>query len=136
MKNKTILLYAALIIVVFGGIFALRAVSEPGQSALNDAEPRPLDGFAQCIADSGAKFYGAFWCPHCESQRDMFGNSKRLLPYIECSTPNAQAQTAACLRAGVESYPTWDLADGTRITGVQSFENLAEMTNCQLPADA
>jgi thiol-disulfide isomerase/thioredoxin len=41
--------------------------------------------FAQCLTDSGAKFYGAFWCPHCQAQKSMFGGAKTLLPYVECA---------------------------------------------------
>jgi len=33
------------------------------------------DTLAQCIADSGAKFYGAFWCPHCQNQKQAFGSA-------------------------------------------------------------
>jgi hypothetical protein len=29
--------------------------------------------FAQCLSDKGAVFYGAFWCTHCKSQKQMFG---------------------------------------------------------------
>ena len=46
-----------------------------------------LDDFAQCLTDKEAVFYGAFWCPHCQAQKRMFGNSVKLLPYVECSTP-------------------------------------------------
>ncbi len=46
--------------------------------------------FATCIKDSGAKFYGAFWCSHCQEQKAMFGKSSKLLPYVECSTPMRQ----------------------------------------------
>jgi hypothetical protein len=30
------------------------------------------DLFAQCLKDKDAKFYGAFWCPHCQNQKAMF----------------------------------------------------------------
>jgi hypothetical protein len=132
MKDKTILLYIVIVIVVIGGIFVIRANSEPRSSSAT-GEPGPYDSFAQCINDSGAKFYGAYWCPHCADQKEMFGNSERLLPYVECSTPNAQGQTAQCAQAGVESYPTWELSDGTRLPGVQSFKQLSDATGCVLP---
>ncbi len=92
----------------------------------------PYDGFAQCIADAGAKFYGAYWCPHCQDQKKLFKNSKKL-PYVECSTANQQAQTQVCIDAKVTGYPTWDFADGTRMDGQQTLEALAEKTNCVLP---
>lgn len=92
------------------------------------------DSFAQCIASSGATFYGAFWCPHCQDTKALFGDSERLLPYVECS-PNgpSQPQTKVCTDAGVESYPTWVFKDGSRLTGEQSLTTLAEKTGCPLP---
>lgn len=90
------------------------------------------DTFAQCIKDKGAKFYGAFWCPHCQTQKKEFGGSSKYLPYIECSNPD-QTQNAICTAAKIESYPTWEFADGTRATGEQSMEALAAKTGCVLP---
>lgn len=95
-----------------------------------------LDGFAQCLGEKGATFYGAFWCPHCKEQKKMFGNSERLLPYVECSTPDGRGQTARCAEAGIQSYPTWVFADGATSTGTLSLETLAERTGCQLPGAA
>lgn len=96
-------------------------------------KPGPLDGFTQCLKDKGAIFYGAFWCPNCQNQKTMFGNSKRLLPYIECSTPDGQAQLKDCREKNVEGYPTWEFSDGGREVGVLSLETLAEKTGCELP---
>jgi thiol-disulfide isomerase/thioredoxin len=93
-----------------------------------------LDGFAQCIADSGAKFYGAWWCPHCREQKEMFGRSERLLPYIECSGPNQGGpQKEECNQANIEGYPTWVFADSSRLTGQVPLETLAQKTGCTLP---
>jgi hypothetical protein len=94
--------------------------------------PGAHDAFASCLQEKGAVFYGAFWCPHCQRQKDMFGRSKRLLPYVECSTPDGQGQTMACTEKGVESYPTWIFADGSRETGEVSLQRLAEKTGCSL----
>lgn len=98
--------------------------------------PGKYDDFAACIAESGAKFYGAFWCPHCQNQKAMFGKSGKLLPYEECSTPDTKGQMQVCVDAEVKSYPTWKFADGTTLTGEQSFQILADKTGCPVPADA
>lgn len=92
------------------------------------------DGFAKCLDDAGAKFYGAFWCPHCAEQKEMFGSSAKYLNYIECSTPDRRAQLAVCTSAGVESYPTWIFADGTKKGGVLSFNELSIQTGCSINA--
>ncbi len=95
--------------------------------------PGELDQFATCLKEKGAKFYGAFWCPHCNNQKKMFGKSAKLLPYVECSTPDASGQTEDCNKLGIESYPTWIFADGSKLNGEIPLQQLAEKTSCQLP---
>jgi thiol-disulfide isomerase/thioredoxin len=96
-----------------------------------NSEPE-LKPFAQCLGESGATFYGAFWCPHCQSQKDMFKRAKRHLPYVECSTAN-RSQKQECSEIGIESYPTWIFGDETKMTGSLSLEILSEQTGCILP---
>lgn len=106
-----------------------------GYAAYDSQKPGRLDTLAQCIADSGATFYGAFWCPHCQAQKEMFGKSSELLPYLECSTPDGQGQLPVCEDAGIEGYPTWEFADGERLSGVVELDTLAERTGCALPQE-
>ena len=95
-------------------------------------KPGKYDDFAQCISDSGAKFYGAWWCPHCQAQKSLFGKSAKKLPYVECQTPDSKP-TQQCNDLGIANYPTWIFADGTKETGEKTFTQLAEKTNCPLP---
>lgn len=97
-------------------------------------KPGKYDEFAQCLSDSGAQFYGAWWCPHCQAQKSLFGKSAKKLPYIECQTKDSK-QTQQCDDIGIASYPTWIFADGTRVTGEQSFAELAEKTSCPAPTN-
>jgi len=92
-----------------------------------------FDQLAQCIKSSGAEFYGTFWCPHCQKQKEEFGSSVKYLPYIECSTPDGQNQTQVCKDKKIEGYPTWIFADQTRLSGEIPLETLAEKTQCVLP---
>lgn len=121
---KTKILWIVALVVLVGGIGGAMYIS---------AQPGPLDSFASCIKEAGATFYGAFWCPHCQNQKTMFGKSAKLLPYVECSTPDGKAQLKECSDKGVTSYPTWEFADGSRLTGEISLETLAEKTGCALP---
>lgn len=98
-------------------------------------QDRTYEALAQCLDDSGAEFYGAFWCPNCENQLDMFGASKDLLPYTECAQGGKDAQPELCLQEGITSYPTWKFSDGRVITGTQSFESLADYSSCPLPGE-
>jgi len=128
MKMKYV--YILLVIVVVALI--VLAKNNSTQQSTDPAVLGALDTFAQCLGDAGATFYGAYWCPHCQEQKRMFENSTKL-PYVECSTPDGNAQTAICIEKGIESYPTWILEDGTRLGGVQQLDTLAESTGCELP---
>lgn len=99
----------------------------------SENKPGKLDGFAQCIKDKGAVFYGAFWCPHCQRQKAMFGGSEKLLPYVECSTADGKGQLPVCINKKIASYPTWEFKDGSRETGEVSLEKLAQKASCQIP---
>lgn len=92
-----------------------------------------LISFAQCLKDEGATFYGAFWCPHCQAQKELFGNAAEELPYVECSTPDRQDQTQVCKDNEIKSYPTWVFADGSRQSGEMTLAALASKTGCELP---
>lgn len=96
------------------------------------SRPGRYDAFAACLGEKGAVFYGAFWCPHCQEQKALFGRSARDLPYVECSTPNGQSQLPVCEEKGVESYPTWHFADGSVRKGTLSLNELASITECPL----
>lgn len=113
-----------------GGIIAIAGLA--GFLAMQP-EDIELKSFAQCIEQSGATFYGAFWCPHCVAQKEAFGDAEKYLPYVECSTPDGQRQTEACAEAEIKSYPTWEFGDNTRVSGDQTLEQLAEKTSCSLP---
>jgi uncharacterized membrane protein len=83
------------------------------------------------LTQSGAKMYGAFWCPHCLQQKSYFGASAIRLPYIEC-TPNGQSgpQSPECKAAAIQSYPTW-IINGKRIEEVLTLKQLADETGFQ-----
>jgi hypothetical protein len=125
---KTTYIYAVLIVALVVGLIVIRNASDTSSNATQTK----YDVFAQCLADAGAKFYGAYWCPHCQAQKKLFENSK-LLPYIECSAPSGQAQTQICIDKNITSYPTWEFTDGTRLDGEQTFEALGAKTSCAVP---
>lgn len=95
--------------------------------------PGKLDDFTTCLKDKGAVFYGAYWCVHCQSTKKLFGSSAKLLPYVECSTADGSAQVKVCTDKKIESYPTWEFLDGSRLKGEVTLQQLAEKTACVLP---
>ena len=126
MNRKTALIFAGAVAAV---AFVVGGFMYVGQ------QPGRLDAFATCLTDKGAIFYGAFWCPHCQNQKAMFGRSADRLPYVECSTPDGRSQLAVCREKNIKGYPTWEFADGSRESGEVSLSRLAEKTGCELPQE-
>lgn len=123
-KTGQIIMWAALAAAISGGVWWMVSYR---------SGPGTYDAFSQCLKDKGAVFYGAFWCPHCQNQKAMFGKSVKLLPYVECSTPDGRGQVPLCQEKEIKGYPTWEFADGSRETGEVSLTELAEKTGCLLP---
>lgn len=92
-----------------------------------------LDGFAKCVAKSGAKMYGAWWCPHCGEQKELFGYAFQYVNYIECSAPGQRIENDTCKQAGIKNFPTWQFPDGVRVEGTLHLQALADKTGCKLP---
>ncbi len=70
--------------------------------------------------------YGAYWCSHCKSQKAEFGTSFKYINYIECTEKPDE-----CAAAGVQGYPTWEIAS-TTLVGELPLETLAAETGCVL----
>jgi len=114
---------AVLIVVVAEGLYLL----------LHHHQSTRLNAFAQCLSAKGAKMYGAYWCPHCADQKEMFGSSFQYAPYVECGVKGSRAPAQVCTDADVKHYPTWVFADGSRVEGAHSLEFLSQETGCPLP---
>jgi uncharacterized membrane protein len=97
--------------------------------------PAPEDPLVSTLAEhlnkTGAKFYGASWCPHCQDQKKLFGASAGRLPYVECSPGGRQGPLArACQTARIETYPTW-IIKGLRHEGVLTLKQLSDYSGFQ-----
>jgi uncharacterized membrane protein/glutaredoxin len=103
---------------------AATAAPEAGVAAPVNPEAARLVALADHLRESGAVFYGAYWCPHCQNQKKMFGEAASRLPYVECDPRGAGASPAACQAAGVRAYPTWVIG-GQAIEGELSTSELA-----------
>lgn len=86
-----------------------------------------LDLFAQCLADKSITMYGADWCSHCQNEKKAFGDSFRLVPYVECPD---EPQT--CIASGINGYPTWIFPDGKKLEGEQGLTKLSKESGCPL----
>ncbi|HBD25097.1 MAG: hypothetical protein A2566_02320 [Candidatus Zambryskibacteria bacterium RIFOXYD1_FULL_40_13] len=122
-------IYILIGLLFFAGVVWL--IMTPGRAGGSNK----YDGFAQCLTERGAIFYGAFWCPHCQDQKAEFSRSVKYVPYVECSTPDGKSQLQVCKDAGIVTYPTWQFNASTtdRILGKVEMSTLAEKTGCALP---
>ena len=117
-----VLVIIGILLIVAGGLFV-------GWSR----NSRRYDTFAQCLTSKGAKMYGAFWCPHCAEQKELFGSSFKYAPYIECGIQGSRALAQTCQDVKIQKFPTWIFPDGTRTEGKRSLEFLSDETGCPLP---
>lgn len=98
-------------------------------NSLRPKEPSGgMDAFAKCLAEKGAVMYGAYWCPHCQQEKKAFGESFKLVNYVECTE-----ETQRCLDEKIEGYPTWTFPDGRRFAGEQGIEKLSKESGCAIP---
>jgi len=128
MKQKTIF-FIVIVVLILGTVGTVLL----NNSKKSDVPTGKYDQFATCLKTQGAVFYGAFWCSHCKATKEAFGSSAKLLPYVECSTPDGQGQLPICKDKKIEGYPTWEFADGSRLTGEVTMQQLADKTACPLP---
>lgn len=100
--------------------------------AAGPEDPR-LRALAEHLTQSGAKFYGASWCPRCQEQKDLFGPSAARLPYVECSSGGRGSPlTPECAKLNIRTFPTW-VIDGKRYPGLKTPEELAALSGFQGP---
>lgn len=121
-KSKNNIMWVALVILVVAIVLAV-IFFLPKQDS---SKYENLDEFASCLTEKGAVMYGAYWCSHCQAQKEEFGSSFKNINYVECTEKPDQ-----CTAAGVQGYPTWVIAS-TTLVGEQTLETLAVHTNCAL----
>jgi hypothetical protein len=123
-KNKRLVIYGAILILLAGALFA-------GRHYRN----HKYDSFAQCLASKQARMYGLYWCPHCADQKRMFGAAFHYVPYVECAVgpPGSGQMAPVCQAAGVKLFPSWQFGAEPPKEGVLSLEELSAKTGCSLP---
>ena len=112
--NKTVIFLILLLSVVF-----LTGCTQEADSR--------ADALVSHMEKTGVKMYGAFWCGHCEQQKKTLGESVKNI-YIECDARGDDEQAELCIEKGIEGYPTFELSDGSFISGVHSIDELIEIT--------
>ncbi|KAK4410447.1 Thiol-disulfide oxidoreductase LTO1 [Sesamum angolense] len=92
----------------------------------------------------GAKLYGAFWCSHCQDQKEisavvpfphyLWARSSKLLDYVECFPDGVSKGTKmaqACVDVNLEGFPTW-IINGQVLSGEKQLSELAALSGVKL----
>lgn len=114
------------------GLTLTGCASGPGESVSEATAPLPADApyeaqLANHLAEQEAAMYGAFWCPHCTEQKELFGDAIDQVPYVECDPEGENAQPDLCTAKEIKGYPTWEI-DGEFYPGTRSLEELAQLS--------
>tara|TARA_B100001964_G_C13644428_1_gene341987 strand:+ start:63 stop:461 length:399 start_codon:yes stop_codon:yes gene_type:complete len=124
-------LLAIIIVIFIALVFGVNKSASHNLPAADNTDSA-ISSFVGCLEEKQAVFYGAFWCPHCEDQKDLLEIKDDSDIYVECSTPDGNSQTSECAEIGIKSYPTW-VFEGSRFkSGTLSLSELAAETGCEL----
>ncbi|MCU0529070.1 MAG: vitamin K epoxide reductase family protein [Cyanobium sp. Prado107] len=83
---------------------------------------------AEHLTAEGAVMYSAYWCPHCQDQKRLFGKqATERLTVIECAADGRNSQRELCESKSIEGFPTWEI-NGKLEPGVKPLERLAELS--------
>jgi large repetitive protein len=81
-------------------------------------EAQDLVAFAQALTASGAKLYGADWCPFCTDQKNLFEEGDKFLDFVEVTDADRNFTNVAT-QNNITSMPTWIFGNGARLSREQ-----------------
>jgi hypothetical protein len=111
---------------------ALPATEKEGPPINSESGPEQI-ALAAHLQRINARMYGAYWCPHCHSQQELFGKEAfTVLNYIECDPRGKDARPDLCKAANIKAYPSWEIR-GKYYMGTQSLEKLAILSGYKGP---
>ncbi|MEB3339222.1 vitamin K epoxide reductase family protein [Okeania sp.] len=122
------------IFAVYSPIYSATASTENTYGVTTASTPAKV-ALAEHLTEVGAKMYGAYWCSHCQEQKNLFGKEAvSKINYIECDPKGKNSQTQLCVEASIKAYPTWEI-NGKVQEGVVSMENLAKLSGYKGPTN-
>lgn len=118
------------------GFYDLTQKYKPEHPPLLSTSSAADKALAKHLTAIGAHCYTAWWCPHCQEQREQFGAEAALLaPFVQCAQLDRRT-TPECKAVNIDGYPTW-IIEGQKYSGIRELSELANITNfTQYPLDA
>lgn len=111
MRSKTWTILAIVLTLIL--IVVIVKLKKPGNAD---------EGVAKCIGQN-SELYIQLGCHACATQEEKFGENYKYLNVIDCFYEGDK-----CI-GKIEATPTW-IIRGEKYVGVQSIENLKELTEC------
>jgi hypothetical protein len=90
------------------------------------ADPSYLEQLAKFMTEKGMAMYGAYWCSHCQAQKQLFGDAFQYVDYVECDAQGPNGNPNECTAQGIEGYPTW-IYQGKKYEGQKTLAELAQI---------
>eukprot|EP00548_Thalassiothrix_antarctica_P003535 CAMPEP_0194142718 /NCGR_PEP_ID=MMETSP0152-20130528/11939_1 /TAXON_ID=1049557 /ORGANISM="Thalassiothrix antarctica, Strain L6-D1" /LENGTH=311 /DNA_ID=CAMNT_0038841781 /DNA_START=355 /DNA_END=1290 /DNA_ORIENTATION=- len=80
---------------------------------------------SKTLKSMDATMYGAFWCSHCNEQKQAFGKEAFTtnIQYVECSKDGLNQKSNLCKKEKIPGYPTW-VIDGKQYPGEKDLDEL------------
>ena len=141
--NRETMFYRGLIVaftVLIGGLIWSNQVEPTKATEINLSNERtspPITtvsskekiNFAKYLSDNKIVMYSAYWCPHCNDQKQLFGKKAvEELIIVECAKDGKNNQYKLCQEKGIEGFPSWEI-NNEIYSGTRSLSELGEMTN-------
>ncbi len=121
-----ITIIAASLVLAFFLFFNAGYGNSPTYSKTTEPKGTATAEFAECLTEKGAVLYGSNHCPHCNSQKIMFGKQIEKITFVNCDESQH-----LCEAAKITAYPTW-VINGEKHLGAKSLGTLGSLTGCEV----
>lgn len=91
-----------------------------------------LVAFAKALDAADVTFFGAAWCPSCNSQKQLFGDGGQFLPFVEVTKADRTLNPIG-VAEGISTFPTWEFPDGSRATGLLTLDQISQRSGVAIP---
>ena len=92
----------------------------------NSSSPRALL-IGERLHALNAKMYGAFWCSHCNNQKQELGiEAAKLFEYVECAKDGVDSKYSVCKDEKIPGFPTWQI-NGQLFPGEKDLSELEKL---------